>query len=118
MRSDHPIPTLRPGQRLKQGDIARTNAGVPREIVGGSGATVRTIGNRAIVTAKKGKGGGGSSIYGGVVLTLPAIPTSGMKIVRWTSAGAGTGDDQLWVAHAGDTAWTPMQDLTSASGTP
>lgn len=117
MRSDHPIPTLRPGQRLKQGDIARTNAGVPREIVGGAGTTVRTIGNRAIVTAKKGKGGGGGLTIS-TVLTLPAIPTSGAKFVFWTSAGAGTGDDQIWVAYAGQTAYTPMQAVTSLSGTP
>jgi len=117
MRSDHPIPTLRPGQRLKQGDIARTNAGVPREIVGGKDTTVRTIGGRAIVAAKKGRGGGGG-LSVATVLTLPAIPASGAKFVFWTSAGAGTGDDQIWVAYAGQTAWTAMQFLSSLSGTP
>lgn len=117
MRPAHPIPPLRPGQRLKTGDIARTNAGVPREIVGGKDTTVRTIGGRAIITAKKGKGGGGGlSIT--TVLTLPSIPASGGKMVFWTSAGAGTGDDQIWIAYAGQTEWTPMQFVTSLSGTP
>lgn len=52
------------------------------------------------------------------VLALPPIPTSGGRFVFWTSEGAGTGDDQIWVAYAGQTAWTPMQKYTTKSGTP
>ena len=122
MRPDHPIPTLRRGQRLKTGDIARTNAGVPREIVGGKDATVRTIGGRAIITAKKGKGGGGGGGTPRLVAVLPAIGGNYTR-VTWCSSGTltgGTGDDQVWVAdgRVGQTEYTPEQYATSLSGVP
>lgn len=53
-----------------------------------------------------------------VVQTLPAIPTTGMKEVYWTSTGAGTGDDQVWRAFAGQSQWFPTQRLTDLSGNP
>lgn len=43
------------------------------------------------------------------VLNLPPIPTFGAKLVFWTSEGAGTGDDQIWGAFAGQVRWYPMQ---------
>lgn len=61
-------------------------------------------------------GGGGSNCP--TVLVLPAIPTGGMREVFWTSVGAGTGDDQVWRAFAGQGAWTPTQFTSILSGTP
>lgn len=52
------------------------------------------------------------------VEVLPVLPTTGFEEVFWTSVGAGTGDDQVWRAHAGDTKWTPTQRFTSHSGVP
>lgn len=70
------------------------------------------------VPTRVAKGGGGGGLSVSVVNTLPAIPSSGAKIVYWTSAGVGTGDDQLWIAYAGQSAWTPMQFTTTHSGAP
>lgn len=63
-------------------------------------------------------GGGGGAIP--TVKTLPAIPTSDNRnrIVKWTSEGAGTGDDQKWGAQKGDTKWHPMEKFTDKDGTP
>jgi len=52
------------------------------------------------------------------VEVLPAIPATGSKTVYWTSAGAGTGDDQEWKAHAGQTAYTATQFTSSLDGEP
>lgn len=52
------------------------------------------------------------------VLVLPAIPLSGAAVVYWTSLGGGTGDNQIWWAYAGQSAWTPGQFFTTKSGTP
>jgi len=59
---------------------------------------------------------GGSDVA--IVTSLPAIPTSGMLEVFWTSAGVGTGDDQVWRVYAGQSAFTPTQFTSSLSGTP
>jgi len=53
-----------------------------------------------------------------LVLALPPIPSIGKSEVRWTSAGGGTGDDQNWIANAGDTKWTPTQRFSNKSGVP
>ena len=62
------------------------------------------------------------------VRALPEIPTAGIKYVFWQSAttapedfgdpplDAGTGDDQVWMAYAGQTEWTPTQNYTDLSG--
>lgn len=57
-------------------------------------------------------------VWGGTVTALPAIPGTGVKEVYWTSSGGGSGDNQVWRAHAGQSAWTPTQKTTTKSGTP
>ncbi len=52
------------------------------------------------------------------VATLPAIPTTGVEFVEWTSESGGTGDDQVWMGVPGATEWTAMQFHTSKSGAP
>jgi hypothetical protein len=70
----------------------------------------------------KSAGGSDTSVASGLriakVLVLPSIPSSGARMVFWTSEGTGTGDDQIWVAYAGQTAYTPMQRYTTKSGVP
>lgn len=109
-------PTIRPGQRLKVGDIARTNVFVPQEIKGSQDIIVKSVGNRAFITMKKGKrggrGGGGNVIYLGSFTSPPAIPSNDALYFFY-----GNGS-QMWMAHGGDTVWTPAQYLTTASGTP
>lgn len=53
-----------------------------------------------------------------VVTALPAIPLEGMHEVYWTSAGGGTGDNQIWRAFEGQSLWYPTQKLTILLGTP
>lgn len=107
------VPNLRAGQPQRRGQVSGVSKFVPQELNGG----VSTFGNRMVL--KRGAavgGGGGLSVT--IVETLPPIPASGARIVFWTSAGAGTGDDQMWMAFAGQTEWTAMQFLTSLSGVP
>jgi hypothetical protein len=55
------------------------------------------------------------------VLVLPPIPASGCQMVFWqssTTATGGTGDDQVWMAYAGQLEWTPSQIYTDKNGTP
>lgn len=47
-----------------------------------------------------------------VVSTLPPIPSSGFAMVFLTQ------DNQVWMAYAGQSAWTPAQKLTTIDGTP
>jgi hypothetical protein len=108
------VPNLRPGQRLRAGDIAGVSGFVPQELQGAS-----SFGNRQVVNKQKRTiGGGGAGLTIDTVEALPAIPTTGGRMVFWTSAGAGDGDNQIWVAYAGQTDWTPLQALTSLDGTP
>lgn len=112
-------PDLRPGQRLPVGAVSDLSRRIPTEITGANGVRVKQHGKRVIVEGprvRRSVSGGGLSVT--EVTELPAIPTSGAKIVFWKSTGGGTGDDQLWIAYAGQSAWTPMQFLTSKSGTP
>lgn len=53
-----------------------------------------------------------------IVDELPAIPTSGIKWVFWTSTSPGTGDDQVWEACEEDAEWSPQDKLTTKDGTP
>jgi len=110
-------PTLRPGQRLKQGDVAGINRFVPQEIKGGQGVTIRSVGNRHIVQVKQRKGGrggaGGGIIYLGSFSSFPAIPATDTAYQFYH-----TTDAQLWTAHGGASLWTPMQKATSLSGAP
>lgn len=66
-----------------------------------------------------GGGGSGASRNTPTVETLPAIPTTPEteKRVFWTSAGAGTGDDQVWHAYTGQSRWYPTT-FTDKDGTP
>lgn len=105
------VPNLRPGQRLAKGDIAGVAGFVPQELQGAS-----SFGNRQVVNKPKQSFGGGLTIT--TVEVLPAIPASGGRMVYWTSEGDGTGDDQVWMAFAGQDVWTPMQYPTSLDGTP
>jgi hypothetical protein len=108
-------PTLRPGQRLKQGDISGINRFVPQEIKGGQGVTIKSVGNRHIVQVRQRKGGrsgAGNVIYLGSFTSPPAIPSNDALYFFY-----GNGS-QMWMAHGGDTVWTPAQYLTTASGTP
>lgn len=50
--------------------------------------------------------------------SLPAIPASGMLEVFWASTSPGDGDDQVWRAYAGQSAWTPTQKSSTLSGIP
>ena len=75
-------------------------------------------GGSAIIRAKGGNEGLASGLRIEVVAALPAIPTSGGRFVFWTSDGTGTGDDQVWLAFKGQTAWTPQQKFTTKSGVP
>ncbi|MBW2638355.1 MAG: phage tail protein [Deltaproteobacteria bacterium] len=54
---------------------------------------------------------------------LPSIPAQiegddVFRLVYWTSAGAGNGDDQLWFASSINSQWWPMQKATEETGTP
>jgi hypothetical protein len=51
-----------------------------------------------------------------IVTALPAIPETGCLMVLWTSDDGGTGDNQVWMAYAGQAKWYPMQFFTSKSG--
>ena len=64
-------------------------------------------------------GSGGSSFSVPTVEELPAIPTDPETFsqVFWTSAGAGTGDDQVWHTYTGMTRWYPTLPTTK-SGAP
>jgi hypothetical protein len=53
-----------------------------------------------------------------IVNTLPAVPSVGSRRVFWRSTSGGTGDDQIWEAHAGQSRWYPSQKPTNKSGTP
>lgn len=110
----NPNPT--PGRKVQPGVISGIARRTPQEITGGNGVQVQQVGNRLIIKGNAGRGGSGLSIT--PVLTLPPIPSSGARIVFWTSAGAGTGDDQMWMAFAGQTEWTAMQFATTLSGVP
>ncbi len=107
------VPTPRAGQPANRPGVVSGIAGfVPQENSGTS-----NFGNRLVPRKpKKQVGGGGLNVA--TVEVLPAIPATGARFVFWTSAGAGTGDDQMWVAFAGQSAWTPVQFLTSLSGVP
>ncbi len=106
------VPNIRAGVRLRPGQVSGVAGFTPQEINGG----VSTFGNRMVATKQRGGRGAGLSVQ--TVLVLPAIPATGAQFVYWTSAGAGTGDDQIWVAYAGQSAWTPMQKFTTLSGVP
>ena len=69
-------------------------------------------------TSTNGAGSSSSSFSVDIVESLPALPDPGYRMVFWTSAGAGTGDDQTWEAHAGQTRWYPCQKPTTLSGVP
>ena len=69
------------------------------------------------VRSGSGGGGGGSSNVA-TVSALPAIPLKGLLEVYWTSAGGGSGDDQVWRAFKGQTKFTATQFRTTKSGLP
>jgi hypothetical protein len=59
-----------------------------------------------------GGSGGGAGDFIGEYDYFPPIPTAGRETFYHTT------DLQLWVAYAGQTAWTPMQNMTALSGIP
>lgn len=86
-------------------------------IIGGRGISVRRISNNIVIESIVMGSVGGASVSAILVVeTLPPIPNAGMEEVYWTSVGAGTGDDQVWRAYAGQSSWTPTQKLTTLSG--
>lgn len=53
------------------------------------------------------------------VQDLPPIPSSGWRVVHWTSEDDGNGDDQHWFADETDTVWRPYGGkFTALAGTP
>lgn len=65
--------------------------------------------------------GGGSGVFTDVptVLSLPPIPTTPgtFRMVFWTSANGGTGDNQPWWTYYGYNRWYPMK-FSTLSGIP
>ena len=93
------------------GDLPVTDPGTP-ENIGVAGAT-----------GSETRWAKGDHVHKGALAVetvdaLPAIPTTGMLEVFWTSVSTGDGDDQVWRAYVGQTAYTPTQFTSSLSGTP
>lgn len=126
---------MNPSQRvapLKQRETWRAAkfnqlaAQLGRIVVGGKGIRVETMAGQVKIHAKdqiipRGQQGDSTTIVSTsvpTVETLPTIPTAAgqYRKVFWTSAGAGTGDDQCWEVYYGQTAWTPCQKQTTKSG--
>lgn len=107
-------------QALSSNDLVKLKNWIYNIVTAGQGIRIERSNDRVIVHAETaGKGFGGMGGYNvGIVTALPAIPTSGMKEVYWTSGGGGTGDNQVWRAYAGQSVWYPTQKFTSKSGTP
>ena len=107
------------GSKLTAEDVNNIPRHANENIRSNTNTQVSRFGNNVMLRTK---GGSASSIASGLrietVLTLPAIPTSGCRMVFWTSTGGGTGDNQVWMAYAGQTAYTPMQKYTTKSGVP
>lgn len=82
------------------------------KVVGGKGVRVSGQGQEIVITqtGSGGRGRGGLGISR--VATLPAIPTSGYRVVYHTV------QEQWFSASAGDTYWTPLWDWTSITGAP
>jgi len=80
------------------------------------GGSITRFSDNAIITAGAGMGAAVSGLRIDIVEELPPIPDYGGRFVFWTSAGAGTGDNQIWMAFAGQTRWTPSQYPTTKSG--
>lgn len=91
-------------------------------IRGGNGILVQRSGQNIVISqgsTQRSVGGGSISSSIRAVGALPAIPTSGADSVFWDSTiSPNTGDDQIWDAYAGQSAWYPRQFLTTKSGTP
>jgi hypothetical protein len=107
------VPTPRAGQPAnKPGVVSGVAKFVPQELDGTS-----NFGNRLVQKpARRQMGGGGLSVS--TVEVLPEIPATGARFVYWTSVGAGTGDDQIWVAYAGQDRWYALQRPSLLSGIP
>lgn len=108
------VPAPVSGARLTKGTVSGIAAFVPQELTGG----VSNFGNRQAIRRQRATIGGGAGLTISTVLVLPAIPTTGGRFVYWTSAGAGTGDDQIWVAYAGQDRWYAIQRPSLLSGIP
>lgn len=102
---------------------------LPQRIRGGNGIKIRRTGDDMIIEAEVKAQSWVRAVDEAVAQSavareinsvddLPAIPGSNMLEVFWTSDGDGTGDDQVWRAYAGQTAWTPTQATSSLSGVP
>jgi hypothetical protein len=96
----------------------------------GRGIEVRRVGqhvyihNKIVPTAGASSGGSTAPMAKGrfkcpTVETLPAVPTASetFQMVYWTSAGGGTGDNQVWWTRTDLTRWYPLTYGT-LNGTP
>lgn len=88
--------------------LERTNVGLKAELRRVSERTGDEVSRLAV---------GGSGGYITTVKTLPAIPIR-PRLVFWTSADGGTGDNGLWFAAPGYTVWSPDNRFTTQAGTP
>jgi len=116
----HQITTPPHNEPITHVFLAKIKNLILHSLVGGNGIRVSRMGENVIIetdTAPRGLGSSGGANVS-TVEALPAIPSSGMLEVYWTSTGAGTGDNQVWRAYAGQTSYTPTQKLSNNSGVP
>ena len=113
------------GSVLQSSQWNRITEYIKRNIVGGRGITIGRQGQQLVISAETGGRAGGAksstqaqTLSVDTVENLPAVPTSGIRFVYWTSAGAGTGDNQVWSATEYDSVWTPEQQTTTNNNTP
>jgi hypothetical protein len=108
----------RRGQAARAADVGQILALASRKIVGQFPIRVKDLGGTIAIGLHDDRTHGKGGLNVPTVQTLPQIPTTGHRVVFWTSAGAGTGDDQWWAASAGDTRWHPLWFTTDLSGAP
>ena len=106
------------GSKIQPSDLNDMPRRAVESIRSTSSTRVNRLGDNVTIKSKGGDSSVASVLGIAKVLVLPPIPTSGARLVFWTSEGTGTGDDQIWVAYAGQTAYTPMQNYTTKSGIP
>ena len=108
----------RQGQTIRAADLNQMPNKTLGRIKNNTSTQVSQIGDNTLIRSRNTQRIVAEGLRIEKVETLPAIPTSGGRFVFWTSEGDGTGDDQIWVAYAGQTAWTPLQKFTTLSGAP
>lgn len=126
MNASQRIAPVKRGGRTDARTVNQLVEQLKRLIVAGKGIRVEGMAGQVKIHVKdqiipRGQQGDSSTVLGSsvpTVETLPTIPTAAgqYRKVFWTSAGAGTGDDQLWEVYYGQEAWTPCQKQTTKSG--